>query len=223
MTHFGGCIETAAPVRNSGNGTWVGYVMGIPRVRNSNTAPITVYTHLGYGYLLYLFSCGVLQNPRYLWYPWVIGIKTLLPDYKLHTTVLDILTIEKTHGILILSRVLIYYNNIFICCSSCSYSLSERKGGCCYCGSGYCSHFRHCSATFCPPVMFAPPLSAFVCPFSLRVASACTHLCLVALLIRARSCRRLAFVRTRLVVCLFSLCVASVCACLCPLTPLTCL
>ena len=22
MTHFGGCIETAAPVRNSGNGTW---------------------------------------------------------------------------------------------------------------------------------------------------------------------------------------------------------
>ena len=47
--------------------------------------------------------------PTGYWY------KNLLPDYKLHTTVLEILTIEKTHGILILSRVLSHHNNIFIC------------------------------------------------------------------------------------------------------------
>ena len=82
---------------------WVGYVTGIPRVRNSNTAPVTVYT------IPVQPQCptkpAVSLVPTGYWY------KNLLPDYKLHTTVLDILTIEKTRGILILSRVLSHHNN----------------------------------------------------------------------------------------------------------------
>ena len=148
-----------------------------------------------------------------------------------------------THGILILSRVLIY-KNIFICCC--------------------CSRFHHCSTTFCPPVVFTPPPSTFVWPPSLcplscvplfgpclhsfGVAHACTHppapslmlvctcsaahfhLAFIGSLLFCYSCS--AFIcgclcssRLWLFTCsaFVWLPFALICACLCLLTPCTCL
>ena len=58
----------------------LGFIMGIPQVKNFNTVPTPVYT--------------IPIQPWYLWYPWVIGIKILLWDYNLHTTVHEILTTQ---------------------------------------------------------------------------------------------------------------------------------